>query len=231
MKSKLIRTAIFLLAVLFGGCTKDSISTTLNYSFSLLNQGAVVSTVGASGTPIAMGTNGSINWTSASLNIAKVEFSAVHAGKTASFESKNLFGINPFKADSLSGSITIPLGVYENLRFKLTLNESPTNPPIVLNGTYIEVSGTKIPVIVTLNSAQSFIKEASRIEVSTGTYVAKVKLELNAMVKGLMASDFGQTTRTGVNNTILVNSTTNRALFEKLSARIVNTMSVSVVKK
>jgi hypothetical protein len=86
-------------------------------------------------------------------------------------------------------------------------------------------------VIVTLNSAQSFIKEASRIEVSTGTYVAKVKLELNAMVKGLMASDFGQTTRTGVNNTILVNSTTNRALFEKLSARIVNTISVSVVKK
>jgi hypothetical protein len=224
-------TTFFLLLIVFAtGCTKDA-ATTLNYSFNLSNPSAVVSTEAASGTPIAAGSNGSINWTSASVNIAKIEFSASHAGTTPSFESKNLFNVNPLKVDSLSGSVSIPAGVYENLRFKVTMSESTANPPIVLNGTYTEASGTKIPVIATLNSAQSFIKEAARIEVATGTYVAKATLDLSALVKGLTANDFGQTTRTGTNNSIVVNSTTNRALFEKLSVRIVNTMSITVAKK
>lgn len=228
MKKILFASAIILF---IAGCAKEALDTTLSYTFSLLNPSAVLSTEAASGTPVAAGSNGSINWTSLTANIAKVEFSASHSGKTITYESKNLYSINPLKSDSLSGSVSIPSGVYENLRFKVTMSESSANPPIVLKGTYIESSGTQIPVVVTLNAPQSFVKEASRIEVTNGTYLAKVVIELNALVRGLTASDFGQTTRTSPNNTIVVNSTTNRALFEKLTIRLPNTIGISVMKK
>jgi len=110
------------------------------------------------------------------------------------------------------------------------MNESNVNPPVILNGTYIESSGTKIPVVVTLNSVMSFVKEAQRIEVTSGKYIAKVTIELNALVKGLTAADFGQTTRTGANNTIVVSYTSNKALYDKLKARFPNTISVNVSK-
>lgn len=224
---------IALLAVtLFTACTKLGVNdkATLSYSFSLLNQSATLSTEAASGTPVTAGTNGSINWTSAAINIAKAEFSATQSGSAIAFSSSNLYNINPFKTDSLSGTVDIPTGAFENIRVKVTMNESNANPPLVLNGTYIEGSGTNIPVVVTLNSALSYTKEAQRIDVTSGKYIAKVTVELNALVKGLTAADFGQTTRTGSKNTIMVNSTTNRALYDKLLARLPNTVSVKVSK-
>ena len=226
-------TAIAIFAItLFSACTKTGTinDVTLNYSFNLLNQSSSLNTEAASGTPVAAGTNGSINWTSATINISKAEFSASHAGSTTTLSSSNLFGINPFRPDSLSGTVSIPSGVYENLHFNITMNESATNPPLTLNGTYTEASGTKIPVVVTLNSVITFAKEAKRIEVTSGKYVAKVTIELNALVKGLTASDFGQTTRTSPNNTILVNYNTNRTLYDKLKARLPNTISINVSK-
>jgi hypothetical protein len=225
-------TVITLLATaLCAACIKSAVNdVSLNYSFSLLNQSAVLSTEAASGAPVAAGSNGSINWTSATVNITQAEFSASHAGSTTALTSSNLYGINPFRADSLSGTVAIPSGVYENVRFKITMNESNVNPPMVLNGTYTEASGTKIPVVVTLNSVMSFVKEAERIEITSGKYIAKVTIELNALVKGLTASDFGQTTRTGANNTIMVNYNTNRALYDKLKARFPNTISIKVSK-
>jgi len=228
---KQITVIVLLAATICAACTKNSINdVSLNYSFNLLNPSAVLSTEATSGSPVTAGTNGSINWTGAVVNISQADFSASHAGTTTALTSTNLYSINPFKPDSLSGTVAIPSGVYENLRFKITMNESAVNPPAILSGTYIESSGTRIPVTVTLNSVISFVKEAQRIEVTSGKYIAKVTIELNALVKGLTAADFGQTTRTGPNNAIVVNYNTNRALYEKLKARFANTVSIKVSK-
>nr|MBC7612193.1 hypothetical protein [Pseudopedobacter sp.] len=50
-------------------------------------------------------------------------------------------------------------------------------------------------------------------------------------MKGLTATDFGQTTRSGTNNTISINATTNRPLFEKLLTRLPNALSVEITKQ
>ncbi|MNK39927.1 hypothetical protein D3C87_585500 [compost metagenome] len=101
----------------------------------------------------------------------------------------------------------------------------------MLTGTYIEASGTRIPVIVQLNMTQLIKLEAPKIEISKGKYVARVTVELNGLVKDLTASDFGQTARTAPNNTILVTNTINRPLFEKLASRLPSILSLSMTKQ
>ncbi|GGH01766.1 hypothetical protein GCM10007422_15740 [Pedobacter zeae] len=216
-------------------CTKKETATDtkLSYSFSASNLNASLSSnASASGAVVAPGTNGSINWSTASVNVAKIEFSAIKSGSGAiNLETKNLYLVNALKPDSLSGTVALASGVYENNQFNLTLASSLTNPPLLLTGTYIEASGTKIPVRFEMNQAQVVKLEAKRVEVTAGTYVAKVTVQLNALVTGLTASDFGQTTRTGSNNMIIISSTINRALYEKLVTRFTSTLSVDFSKK
>lgn len=228
-------TSALLMLVLFMGCTKKEVATDtkLSYSFSASNLNASLSSnASASGAVVAAGTNGSINWSTASINVAKIEFSATKSGSGAiNLETKNLYLVNALKPDSLSGTVSIASGVYENNQFNLTLASSLTNPPLLLTGTYIEASGTKIPVRFEMNQAQVIKLEAKRVEVTAGTYVAKVTVQLNALVTGLTASDFGQTTRTGTNNMIIISSTINKTLYDKLVARFTSTLSVDFSKQ
>ncbi len=233
MKKVLSINFSILILLLISSCTKDEATTdnSLKYSFQATNLNSTLgATAAASGVVVAAGTNGSINWTGINVNVNKLEFSATHAGTVIALEQKNFSSVNALKPDSLAGKVSLTTGVYEKIQFKLTLTESATNPPLILNGTYIEASGTKIPVVVQLNQSQVINLEAARLEVTKGTYVAKVTLSLNELVKGLVASDFGQTTRTGSNNTIVVNATTNRALYEKLTARFAAVANISISK-
>lgn len=224
---------VFLLST-FIGCTKDTAETDtkLSYSFSAINLNASLSSnASASGAVVAAGTNGSIGWTSTTVNISKIQFSAMHGGNAVSLESKNLYAVNALKPDSLSGTVFLSSGIYENNEFKISMDESVSRPALVLNGTYTEMSGTKIPVVVQFNISQFIKLEAARIEIKEGSYVAKVTIELNGLVKGLTASDFGQTTRTAPNNTILVTNSVNKALFDKLISRLPSILSVSFARQ
>lgn len=232
-KLALLIPALF--AMLFvASCTKDDSAgqAKLSYSFSVDNLYASLGTTAAtSGTPVAQGTNGSINWTSMSLNISKIVLNANRAGSNIALESKNLNSINPLQAGILSGTITIPAGVYENIKFNVTLTENATVPTLTLNGTYIEVSGTQIPVSVQFTQSQLLNYESKRIEIIKGDYVASASIKINELVKGLTRNDFGQTTRTGTNNAIVVTSTVNRPLYEKLMANLASTISFDISKK
>lgn len=234
MKKIYFTIAAFFLFMCLFGCTKssDATDTQLSYSFNAINLNAsLTANSGASGAIVPAGTPGSINWSSAGINISKVEFSATRGGNPISLETKNLYAVNALKPDSLSGTVFLSSGVYEKNEFKITVNESVSNPPLILKGTYIEASGTAIPVIAQLNISQVLKLEAPRIEIKQGKYVARVTIELNGLVKGLVAGDFGQTTRTAPNNTILVSNTVNRALFEKLVLRLPSVLSVSMTKQ
>jgi hypothetical protein len=226
---KKLTLLISILALTFTACVKESgtQTTQLGYTFGATNLAASVATADA-GAVAAPLSNRSITWTSMTVNISLIQVSAKLAGKEVSLESKDLFSINPLQPGVVLGTVAIAAGVYENVRFKLTMAESATNPPLTLNGTYTEESGTKIPISVQLNQSKLLTIEMAKFEIIKGTHLAKVNFELNNLVKGLNPSDFGQTTRTGTNNAIVVNSTTNRALYEKLSIRLANIGSVTV---
>lgn len=234
MKRLALLTAILLVALCTTSCNKNdsSAEAKLSYSFGVSNLSATLgATAATSTTPVAPGTNGSINWTSMSLNIAKIVLNASHAGSNVAFESKNLNAINPLQEGIVKGTITIPAGVYENIKFAVSLTEDATVPTVTLNGTYIEASGTQIPVSVQFSQSQLLNFEAKRIEVVQGEYVANVTIKINQLVTGLTRTDFGQTKRMGNNNAIVVSTAINRPLYDKLMANLASTISFDVAKK
>ncbi|WP_199138516.1 hypothetical protein [Pedobacter sp. ASV12] len=234
MKKLAFLTVVLWIALFATSCNKENTTAkaNLSYSFGVSNLYASLgSTAATSGMPVAQGTNGSINWTSMSLNIAKIVFKASHAGSNVAFESMNFNAINPLQVGIVKGTVAIPAGVYENVKFNLSLAENAAVPTFTLNGTYIEASGTQIPVSVQFTQSQALDFEAKRIEVVAGDYIANVSIKINQLVTGLTRNDFGQTTRTGNNNAIVVTSTTNRALYEKLMANLASTISFDVAKK
>lgn len=218
MKQLTLFISILALTASFSSCVKETGTQTAQLSYSF----------GATNLTAPLSGNRNITWTAMTVNISKVQITARLAGKEVALESNNLFSINPLQPDVLLGTTPIAAGIYENVRFKLTMAESASNPPFLLTGTFTEESGTKVPVIVQLNQSKLFTLEAAKFEIIKGSHVAKVNFQLNNLVSGLTGSDFGQTTRSGSDNTILVNSTTNRALFEKLSMRLANISSVTV---
>nr|MBC7612457.1 hypothetical protein [Pseudopedobacter sp.] len=218
---------------LFESCTKDTgyTDTKLSYSIKTTNLSASLKSNSAeSGVVATPNSNGSINWTSASINFDQVDFISTHGGVTTTQIFKNLYFPNALK-DSVSGSLNIFTGLYENINFVLKISESADNPPILIKGNYIETSGTSIPVEVRLNLNQSFTFKNDNVEIKSGTYVAKITVELNNLVKGLTAADFGQTIRTGANNTIVINSTLNNALLVKLLINLKSCLSLKVVQQ
>ena len=56
-------------------------------------------------------------------------------------------------------------------------------------------------------------------------------LDLSKLAKNLTLSDFGQTVRSGTDNMILVNSTKNIALFEKLKINLILIANAQITKR
>ncbi len=229
-------SALFTIAFclsLFGSCIKEDgfTDTKLSYSLKATNLSASLkSNATESGLVVVPNTKGSINWSSASINLAQADFISLNDGATSTKTVENLFFKNALK-DSISGVLNIKSGSYKNINFLIKIAESKTNTPILIRGNYIEESGTTIPVEVNLNISQSINLQSPDIEITMGSYLAKITVELNNLVKGLTASDFGQTTRTGANNAIIINTETNKLLFAKLLLNLRSCISIDISKQ
>ncbi|HCN83015.1 MAG TPA: hypothetical protein DIT07_05255 [Sphingobacteriaceae bacterium] len=233
MKNRLKSVLALLSAIiLLGACQKDSLSGgQLSYVFKPTNLAASVgTTTAASGLVVAANSNGSMTWTSGTLNVQKVQLSAKKDQVATSFEYSNLTNIDILNTGTVSGSVSLPDGTYDAIEIKLNLVQSNTNVPLVLKGTYTETSGTKIPVEVQFNEAYDLKLNPPQLVIKGDKYTANVTLDLTKMMTGLVANDLGQTTRTQPNNTILVTSSINAALYAKLKANLLLVPSVLIAK-
>lgn len=233
MKKALKGTLILLTSILLFACEKDSVNDgELIYNFKTSNLSASLGTTGsASGNPVAPLSNGSITWTSGAVNIQQIYFGAKKDNTPFAVEFEKLSAIDILKTSTISGSVPIPTGTYSEIKLRLRLKESSTNKPLVLLGTYTEVSGTKIPVEVQFNETYEFTLNPSQISIKGDKYDVNVTLDLSKFVKNLTQSDFGQTVRSGTNNMILVNNTKNVALYEKLKLNLILIANAQITKK
>jgi hypothetical protein len=229
---KTLQITVLAFLTLLGACQKDAVNDgELTYSFSPVNLSASLGTTASlSGQPVAAGTNGSINWTTGRFNIQKIELSGKKDGSAVNIQYTNLTNIDILKLGTIAGSVTLPAGTYTDLEVKLNLVASDTNRPLTLVGKYIEASGTQIPVEVHFNENLELKKTVSQIIIKGDKYKADVTLEINNLVKNLVQSDFGQTTR-GTNNSIFVSSTVNTALYNKLTANLELVPKVLITKQ
>jgi hypothetical protein len=233
MKKALQGIFILIAAVLLNGCKKDSVNDgELTYNFKTSNLSASLSsTSSSSGSPVAPLSNGSITWKSGTVNIHQIYFGAKKDNTPFAVEFEKLSNIDILKTSTVSGSIAIPTGTYSDIKLRLRLKESATNKPLVLLGTYTEVSGTKIPVEVQFNETYELTLTPPQLTIKGDKYDVNVNIDLSKLAKNLTLSDFGQTVRSGPDNMILVNSTKNIALFEKLKINFLLIADAQITKK
>lgn len=233
MKKALKVIFILVTTICLSACEKDSVNDgELTYNFKTTNLSASLGTTGStSGSPVTPLSNGSITWNSGAVNIQQIYFGAKKDNTPFAVEFEKLSNIDILKTSTVSGSVPIPTGTYSDIKLRLRLKESATNKPLVLLGTYTEVSGTKIPVEVQFNETYEFTLTPPQITIKGDKYDVNVTLDLSKLAKNLTLSDFGQTVRSGTDNMILVNSTKNIALFEKVKMNLVLIANAQITKR
>ncbi|MGB4400940.1 MAG: hypothetical protein WBJ10_16320 [Daejeonella sp.] len=233
MKKTLQGILILVTTILLFGCEKDSINDgELIYNFKTSNLSASLGATGsASGNPVAPLSNGSITWNSGTVNIQQIYFGAKKDNTPFAVEFEKLSNIDILKTTTVSGSVPLPTGTYSDIKLRLRLKESVAYKPLVVRGTFTEVSGTKIPVEIQFNETYELTLHPPQLTMKGEKYDVKVNLDLSKLVKNLTLSDFSQTVRTGTDNLILINNSTNRALFEKLALNVILIADAQIVKR
>lgn len=233
MKKNRILLLLLIAGVAINGCQKENVGDgKLNYIFTPTNLSASLSsTASGSGLPVAPLSNGSITWNTGRINIKSISFSSKKANNSVSLEYTKLSNIDILKSGILSGSLAIPTGTYNDIKLKLNLAVSNTDKPLVLLGTYTEVSGTKIPVEFQFNENYELKISPPEISIKGDIYDVNVTLDIAKLVKNTIFGDFGNTSRSGTDKMILINSSTNRALYEKLMVNLASIPDVKITKK
>lgn len=213
----LLGTALFLTS-----CAKeDSAGGKVSYMVKPSNFTASVgSTVSGSGLIVGVNSNSSLTWTSGNLNITEIDFEAKNNNAEIEYELKNQYNINLFNASPVLGNISIPDGTYDEVELKLKLKKSLTSEiPLTLKGSYTNSAGTKIPVEFYFNDEFEMEVEAEDLVVSgTTDYLAMINVQLNKFMTNVSSSDLDQATK--INGSIIISSTSNISLYNKLTANL-----------
>lgn len=224
MKNYLLHYGTVLLgsALFLSSCAKeDSTGGKLSYMVKPANFTASVGAVASgSGLIVGVNSNSSLTWTSGNLNITEIDFEAKNNNVEIEYELKDLFNINLFNTSPVLGDITLPDGTYDEVELKLKLKKSITSDiPLTLKGSYTNSIGAKTPVEFYFNDEFEMEVEAEDLVVSgTSDYLAMINVQLNKFMTNISSADLDQATKT--NGTIVISSTSNINLYNKLRANL-----------
>jgi len=223
MRKNVFTTTMMLFgsAILFSACTKEEdTANKVTYQAKPANfSSSVGASVSGSGLAVDAGANSSITWTEGTLNIQEIDFEAKKDGSTIEYEYKQLVNVNLKNAGSSLGSVTIPDGTYNEVELKLELKKSSTSAiPVVLKGTYEDLSGASIPVEFQFNEDVEVKVEAEDLVVEANSHIAYINMQLNKLLSNISISDMTMASKT--NGTIVISSTSNTALYNKLKASL-----------
>jgi hypothetical protein len=230
-KTNSVKLAIVAIAVVSGlfSCKKDSgisPSTPAQISFRLKADNASVALASTSGTAVnSIGTNATsalITWTAGIANVSKFQFEAKKAGVKTEIEVSGSNAINLFALDPSLFPTKIDTGTYSEIEVKLALAQPTANSiPLQLKGSFTKADGTVVPVELDVNEAMVLKTEISNIVIDATTDLkATFTLHLNKLFSGITSADLSTAVLTS--GTIVVSSTSNTTLFNKVKANVVN---------
>ncbi|TFF36112.1 hypothetical protein [Mucilaginibacter psychrotolerans] len=231
LNTRTVYFAIVALAVVTGsfGCKKDSgvtPSTAAQISFGLKADNASMVLASTSGPVMnSVGTNATssiITWTSGTANVSKFQFEAKKAGVKTEIEVPGANTINLFAVSPSLFPTKIDTGNYSEIEVKLALAPPAGNSiPFQLKGSFTKADGTAVPVELDVNEAMVLKTEITNVVIDATTDLKTTfTLHLNKLLSGVTLADLAAATATS--GTVVLSSTSNTALFNKIKANVGN---------
>ncbi len=215
----------------FNGCKKDSETTgetTLSYEFQAENTASIFSS--ASEKTLVYLTVPGIRWTTATLNLSKLRFSAMREGKPFESSLANIENINLLEAGKYFGSISLPKGWYNDVQVTLTLKKSATAAiPLTLKATLTTETGSVVPVEFYFNDDAELNILADRLNASGDKYIGQIRLKLSTLVSQVNFSALASAQRT--NGVVVISSTSNTSLYNIAKLALTNSYTININRK
>jgi hypothetical protein len=230
MTIKLMGAILLCVVILSSSCKKaadTSPTASAQISFGLSSDNPMVTfsvpgTIAINGL-VTMGPplgTAAITWTSGIANISKFQFEAKKNGKAIELNSSGNIHVDLFALNATLTSLAIDTGTYKEIELRIVLAKSTSADfPFVLKGTYTTKAGTNSPVEFDFNDDATIKAQAENLVVDgTKNLAASFSVHLAKLLATITAAEVDATTRT--NNTILINSTINANLYNKIIAAL-----------
>jgi hypothetical protein len=170
-----------------------------------------------------------IKFTAGTANIAKFKLEAKKGNTSIEVQTKNLMNVDLFAINPAVITAKLDTGTYKELEIRVELAQTAdtTKIPLTLKGSFIAADSTVVPIKFDINQNLTIKAEANNIVLHNSTDLASiVMLHLDRVVAGITASDLNAAKRT--NGVIVISSTSNINLFNKLKVNVENSGDTEV---
>jgi hypothetical protein len=208
-------------------CTKDkstSVASSADVAFAMSADNAASSltttSVSSMQTNAIVVTNASVKWTSAIANISRFKLEAKKNNQEVEITTKNISNLDLLAIDPATVTAKIDTGTYKQIEVKVFLvKSSDTNIPLTFKGTFTTSGGAAVPIEFDYNDNAILKAEIENVSVDATTDVtAKLSFHLNKLLTAISSSTIDAATRT--NGTIVISSTSNPFLYNKMIANV-----------
>ncbi|TWR24221.1 hypothetical protein FPZ42_17200 [Mucilaginibacter achroorhodeus] len=231
MKKNLLNLGVAALVctALFSSCSKEKNASTaaaqteMGFQLTADNQQTTVGTNavtdGREVNATAIST-ASIKWTSVIANVSRFKLEAKRNGKVTEITTKNVSNLDLLNLNSSPITALVDTGHYREIEVKILLvKSSGTDIPLTAKGTFTTAAGAAVPIEFDYNDNAIIKGELKDVTVDANTGVtSKINLHLNKLLTGIPSTMLDQATRT--NGTIVINSTTNAAIYNRVIINI-----------
>lgn len=204
--------ALLALGSFIVSCKKESNNTSngSNVSYQLLAADRSSQLGGTTMEGSTLRTDATINWTSGFANVNELKFEAKNKDNDISYRSGTDRRIDLFNPTATAGTILIPSGTYDQVKFKLELAPMNNEPALELDGNY---NGT--PVILRVSQPIEIKGSQKNVTVTDNNgYTAITDLDLSTLLNEVSANALNNATRT--NGQIIISSSSNQNIYNKL---------------
>ncbi len=208
LHSFLAATAI---CALLASCKKENNSTggsNVNYQLTASDLSSLPGITASDNSTLR--TDATITWNSGFANVTELRFEARNKDNDITYRSKTDRRIDLFNPGTSAGSILIPSGDYDQVKFIAALAPANGEPALQLTGTY---NGT--PVILEVSQPIEIRGVQKNVTVTDNNgYTAITNLDLSNLFADVPSGMLNNATRT--NGQIIISSSSNQNIYNKL---------------
>jgi len=164
-----------------------------------------------------------INFTSGTANISRFKLEAKKGNTNIEIQTRNLMNVDLFALNPAVITATLDTGTYKEIEVRVEFAQTADTAarPLTLKGSFTAADSTVVPVEFDINEDLTIKAGASNVVLHNNTDLSSiVMLHLDRAVAGITASDLNSAKRT--NGVIVISSTSNVNLFNKLKLNVEN---------